>query len=83
MKVIRSILFIAIGIVSIILGSDSYNSETYYNGECYDANGYSIGTKIHIDSYDRGRSLLFILGGATLIVFAIPTNIKYKKGNEQ
>lgn len=79
MKIIRSILFIAIGIVSIILGTDSYNSETYYNGEYYNANGNSIGTKIHVSSHDRGRSLLFILGGAVLIVCAIPANLKKKE----
>lgn len=81
MKILRSILLAAIGIVSIVLGTDSYNSETYYNGEYFDANGNNVGTKVHISSYDRGRTLLFILGGASLIVYAIPTNLK-RKDNE-
>ncbi|GEM_PF-4043420 len=78
MKIIRSILLGVIGIVSILLGLVDYNSKISYNGDYYDSNGVIKGG-IYLDASDHGRPILFILGGAVLIVCAIPTNLKKKE----
>ena len=78
MKIIRSILLGVIGIVSILLGMNASNSEIIYNGDYYDSNGVIKGG-IHLAASDKGRPTLFILGGAVLIVCAIPTNLKKKE----
>lgn len=77
-KLIRSILLAVIGSVSIFLGLNAENSEIIYNGDYYDANGVVKGG-IHLAASDKGRPTLFILGGAVLIVCAIPTNLKKKE----
>lgn len=78
MKIIRSILLGVIGIVSILLGLNASNSEIIYNGDYFDSNGVITGG-IHLAGSDKGRPTLFILGGAVLIVCAIPTNLKKKE----
>ena len=78
MKIIRSILLGVIGIVSILLGLVDYNSKITYNGDYYDSNGVIKGD-IYLAASDHGRPILFILGGAVLIVCAIPTNLKKKE----
>ena len=74
-KLIRSILLAVVGSVSIFLGLIQ-DPKIIYNGEYYDA--YDV-SKIHLEARDKGRPTLFILGGAVLIVCAIPTNLKKKE----
>lgn len=80
MKLIRSILLGLIGIVSIIIGVDSHNFVDNWEGNIvkYDEKG-----EAHNDGGvffgPQGFRYVFILGGAALIAFAIPTNIKKKE----
>lgn len=84
MKIVRSILLVLIGIVSIVIGCN--NLVGFY--EVGDAYTYIDGRK-HIEwsfEYPSNKSLsyIMILGGAALIVFSIPTSFnKKEKGGEQ
>ena len=75
-KLIRSILLAVVGSVSIFLGLIQ-DPKIIYNGDYID--GYYGVSKIHLEARDKGRPTLFILGGAVLIVCAIPTNLKKKE----
>lgn len=80
MKIIRSVLLGIIGITSIIIGVDTHNFVDNWEGSIvkYDEKG-----KAHTDAGvyfgSQGLRHIFILGGAALIVCAIPTNLKNKE----
>ncbi len=76
MKILRSILLAAIGVVLIVLGTNDANLTSTYT-VCEMGKGRTD-TWIK-EEHNEMKELLFILGGATLIVCAIPTNLKRKK----
>lgn len=80
MKILRSVLFVAIGVVSIVLAT---TTSFWYHGHLYDENHKTIANFGFSPQNLTEGQLLLILGGATLIVCAIPTNIKRKKEGEQ
>jgi len=83
MKIVRSILLMAIGVASILIGTIVIEPYQVRNeGAFYivDSNGEEHGQNFFwYNSNTEHWKYVFILGGAALIVCAIPTNLK-KKG---
>lgn len=91
MKILRSILLALIGIACIMNGIQVYKSDiggmaSYkeYGGDAYtgiqNAEVQTGGlVRIQSDILAKGLGSIMIFGGLTIIVFAIPTNLKKKE----
>jgi len=91
MKILRSILLVLVGIACLMTGIQVYKSDigrmaSYkeYGGDAYtgiqNAEVQTGGlVRIQSDILAKGLGSIMIFGGLTLIICAIPTNLKKKE----